>query len=384
MSRRGVGGASDDSAVYDVRQEMARLPFLSRTTVVRTEDPSLEEQRGPPERWEEIWRVRHERRVTWADGKGGLRPPRRKPEGTGVSEKTGGGRLEISRTISAWHSGRGLGRSDGRGGAALVRSYLATMRRIYQRERPKTRRHWQSPGEAVPCGNYPNWQPISAHFLGSLSTMVACDTIASWAGAVRGGTTGASTRGSSRVGAPWMGRRAPPARELLSRALHPTTWGARATDRCPDLSRAGILRHRGPGVLAWLGRNNVGNDDVRSENCGSRIEGSGHARRLSANLISDKERERPRNENGTDWMDGHWEKLDAGGRSALDTTPCGSVAMRRRYMTSGRGCPYGGTQLGQTICCRASICGCQGKCDEHATTAAEGCRTGWARRRWVR
>ena len=108
-----------------------------------------------------------------------------------------------------------------------------------------------------------------------------------------------------------MGRRTPPGRELLSRALHPTTWGARATDRCPDLSRAGILRHRDPGVLAWLGRNNVGNDDVRSENCGSTIGESGYMRRLGANLISDKVRGRPRNENGTDLAEGHWEKLNA-------------------------------------------------------------------------
>ena len=187
--------------------------------------------------------------------------------------------------------------------------------------------------------------------------MVACDTIASWAGAVRGGTTGASTRGSSRVGAPWMGRRTPPAWELLSRALHPTTRGARAADRCPDLSRVEILRHRDPEVLAWLGRHNVGNDDERSDNCGSILEGSGHVRRLSANLISDKERWRQRREKGIDLAEGHWEEFDACGGSALDSTPRGSVAIRRRYMTSGRGCPCGGTRLGQIICCRASICG---------------------------
>ena len=68
----------------------------------------------------------------------------------------------------------------------------------------------------------------------------------------------------------------------------------------------------------------------------------------------------------------------------FDTAPGGCVAIRRRYMTSGRGCPCGGTQLGQITCCHASICGCQGECDEHAMTAAEGCRTGSARRRWVR
>ena len=201
---------------------------------------------------------------------------------------------------------------------------------------------------------------------------------------MRSETTGARTGGSSRVGASWQGRGTPPAWELLSRALHPTTRGARAADRCPDLSRAEILRHRGPAVLVWLGRHTLGNDDVRSGNCGSRHEEGGHGRRMSANLIDDKERWRLRRDKGTDLAEGHWEKFDACGGSALDTTPRGSVAIRRRYMTSGRGCPCGGTRLGQIICCRASICGCQGECDEHATTAAEGCRTGWARRRWVR
>ena len=49
-----------------------------------------------------------------------------------------------------------------------------------------------------------------------------------------------------------------------------------------------------------------------------------------------------------------------------------------------RCCLHGVIQLGQTMCSRASICGCQGECDEDAMTAAEGCRTGRARRRWVR
>ena len=101
-----------------------------------------------------------------------------------------------------------------------------------------------------------------------------------------------------------MGRRTPPAGEGLSRALRSTTWDARATDKSPDLSRRGILRHRDPGVLAGHGRNNEGNVDVRSENCGSRIDGSGHARRLCAILISYMVRERPRNENGTDGAEG--------------------------------------------------------------------------------
>ena len=69
--------------------------------------------------------MRHEISVTWADGKGGPRVPWRKSEDKGGCENTGGGQLEASRTISAGHWGRGRGRSDGRGWAAYVRSYLA-------------------------------------------------------------------------------------------------------------------------------------------------------------------------------------------------------------------------------------------------------------------
>ena len=90
-----------------------------------------------------------------------------------------------------------------------------------------------------------------------------------------------------------MGGRTPLARELLSRASHPTSCGARAEDRCPDLSCEGVLWHRDPGVPAWLGRTDVGNDDVRSENCGSKIGESGYGRRLSAKLINEKEWEQP-------------------------------------------------------------------------------------------
>ena len=88
--------------------------------------------------WEERWRVRHEISVTWADGKGGPRLPWRKPEDTGGCENTGGGQLEASRTISAWHWGWGRGRSDGRGGAAYTRSYPVAMWWFNQRAEAKT------------------------------------------------------------------------------------------------------------------------------------------------------------------------------------------------------------------------------------------------------
>ena len=47
------------------------------------------------------------------------------------------------------------------------------------------------------------------------------------------------------------------------------------------------MRQWDPGVLAEHVRTDEGNDDVRSENCGLRLDGSGHTRRLSADLISD-------------------------------------------------------------------------------------------------
>ena len=74
------------------------------------------------------------------------------------------------------------------------------------------------------------------------------------------------------------------------------------------------MRHMDPGVLAWLGREDVGNDDVRSDNCGSIFGESGHARCLSANLINDKEQVPLFHGTGTGLTEGHWEKLDAGGR----------------------------------------------------------------------
>ena len=235
------------------------------------------------------------------------------------------------------------------------------MWRLYQREKQQTRRHGYASCEAILRGTYQVWQSIGAHFLRSMSDMVACDTTASRVGAAWSKTTGARTGGSSCVGASWTGRRTPPAWELFSRALHPITWDARATDGCPDLSRVEILWHRGPAVPALLVRHYVGNEDERSGHCSSRREGGGHGRRGSANLINDKERGRLRSKQDTDLAGGHWEKADADGGSALDTTPCGSVAIRRRYMASGRGCPCGVTQLGQITCCHASICGCQGE-----------------------
>ena len=87
------------------------------------------------------------------------------------------------------------------------------------------------------------------------------------------------------------------------------------------------MRHTDPGVLAWLGREDVGNDDVRSDNCGSIFGESGHARCLSANLINDRGRGRLRGKQGTDLAEGHEERAAVGGGSALDTTLRGSVAL---------------------------------------------------------
>ena len=47
------------------------------------------------------------------------------------------------------------------------------------------------------------------------------------------------------------------------------------------------MRQRDPGVLTWHVRTDEGNDDARSKNCGSRLDGSGNTRRLCADLISD-------------------------------------------------------------------------------------------------
>ena len=72
-----------------------------------------------------------------ADGRWRPYLPRQQPESADTKITTGEGRLRIARTISAWQSGWGPVRSDGWARTAPARSYLAAMRRNYQRERPK-------------------------------------------------------------------------------------------------------------------------------------------------------------------------------------------------------------------------------------------------------
>ena len=59
-----------------------------------------------------------------------------------------------------------------------------------------------------------------------------------------------------------------------------------------SLLRRGLVAHGpwGPGMARAHG---CGNDDVRSEDCGSKSGESGYVRRLSANLMNGKEREQP-------------------------------------------------------------------------------------------
>ena len=168
------------------------------------------------------------RRMARADGRWRPYLPRQQPESADTKITASEGRLRIARTISAWQSGWGPVRSDGRARAAPARSYLAVMRRNYQRERPKMIRPERTKRRA-------------------------CAQIS-----------------------PAEGSR-------------PSAKGARATCMCSDLSRREILGH-----------DNKQNDDVRSEGCCSIVDGRRQGRRLSANLISDGDQERPRTEKHTD------------------------------------------------------------------------------------
>ena len=58
------------------------------------------------------------------------------------------------------------------------------MRRPYQRKTRVVRGHWNASCDAILCGVHSVWQRTSAHFLRSLSHMVARDTIAGWEDAV--------------------------------------------------------------------------------------------------------------------------------------------------------------------------------------------------------
>ena len=144
-----------------------------------------------------------------------------------------GVRLKDSSTISAWPSGGRGGRSDERGGAGLVRRQLETMRWSYQRKTRETRRHWHASRDVILCGVHSVWQQISAHFLRSLSNMVARDTIAGWEDAV---------------------------------------WDEASADKVPAL----------------FGRHKMGSNDARSGYCRSRSGEGGCERRWSAILISGK------------------------------------------------------------------------------------------------
>ena len=331
MPRRGVGGAPNDPTMHDVRQEMARLPLLSRTAMVRAGDTSPTELKGVPAGGEGNWRVWRERRMTRADGRGRPHLPRRQPDGIDTNKIASEGRLRVVRTISAWHSGRGPVRSDGRAGAAPVRSYLAAMRRNYQRERPKTIRQGRTNDVAAPGGTSPRWHQTRAHFQRSRSDGETRDASASWAGETLCETMGASTRDSSRRGVPRKGRWTPSAWECLSLALRPFATGARAKGMCSDLSRRGTLWH-----------DNEKNDDVRSEDCWSIVDGRRHGRRLSANLISDEDQERPRTEKGTDlgentisWASAGWDGTTGAGTRSSSRR--GAPWMGRRTPPAGEG-----------------------------------------------
>ena len=136
MPRRSMGGASNDPSLHDVRQEMARLPLLSRTAMVRAGDTSPTGLRGVSAGEERNGRVWSEIRMARADGRWRPYLPRQQPESADTKTTTSEGRLRTARTISAWQPGWGPARSDGRARKAPERSYLAVMRRSYQRERP--------------------------------------------------------------------------------------------------------------------------------------------------------------------------------------------------------------------------------------------------------
>ena len=90
----------------------------------------------------------------------------------------------------------------------------------------------------------------------------------------------------------------------------------------------GVVWHRGPEIPELAVRTDVGNDDVRSDDCGSKCGESVYARRLRAKSLIER---RGSNHAMGKALTQHQvteRSLTAG--KTLDTTPGGCVAIRRR------------------------------------------------------
>ena len=146
MPRRSVGDESDDPAMHALRPKMACLSFLPGSAVVCAGDSPLTEQTVPPRRWVNEPGMRSERNVIWKSWKGDLSPRRLETTSVWRNARTGDRQQEPLGIISVWIYTWVFARSGGCSGAAVERSYLATMRRNNQRKRlSKSRRTRAAP-----------------------------------------------------------------------------------------------------------------------------------------------------------------------------------------------------------------------------------------------